>query len=101
MLAWGGGRAGRLEVAGRGRPGMEPAEREFLLGWRGVREGIFEVVGRDGPALLADNVIDDLRYRVHANVGPQIFDRMPPGSFLVTRAVPVLDEWLISGASEL
>jgi hypothetical protein len=66
-----------------------------------VREGIFEVVGLDGPALLADNVIDDLRYRIRANVGPQIFDRMPTGSFLITRAVPVADEWLISGASRL
>jgi hypothetical protein len=83
------------------RSSLEPAEREFLLGWRGVREGVFEVVGRDGPVLLADNVIDDLRYRIRANVGPQIFDRMPPGSFLITRAVPIFDEWLLSGASQL
>jgi hypothetical protein len=83
------------------RPGLEASERDFLLGWRDVREGIFEVVGRDGPALLTDNVIDDLPYRLRANVGPQIFDRMPPGSFLITRAVPVIDEWLISGASQL
>lgn len=81
------------------RPDLPDAEREFLRGWRDVREGAFEVVGRDGSALLAVNLIDDLEYRIRANVGPAIFDGMPPGSFLVTRVVPVHGEWLVSGVS--
>jgi hypothetical protein len=76
---------------------LPPAEREFLMGWREVFEGPFEVTGRADQALVAVNLIDELEYRIRANVGPAIFDNFPPGSFLVTRVVPVGDEWLISG----
>lgn len=76
---------------------LPDAERSFLLGWRKVREGLFEVIGRDGVALLAENLIDEMSYRIRADVGPKVFDRMPPGSFIATRVVPVNDEWLISG----
>jgi hypothetical protein len=75
---------------------LPAAEQEFLRGWRRVREGVFEVTGRDGDALLADNLIDELPYRIHTNVGPAIFDQMPTGSFLATRIVPVSTDWLIS-----
>jgi hypothetical protein len=34
-------------------------------------------------------------------MGPAVFRRMPPRSFLYTRLVPVADEWLISGATSL
>lgn len=79
------------------RPDLPPAEREFLLGWRDVVEGVFEVTGRADPVLATVNVIDDLEYRLRANVGPALFDHFPPGSFLITRVVPVGEEWLISG----
>lgn len=79
-------------------PDLTADEQEFLRGWRHVREGIFEVTGRDGDALLADNLIDELPYRIHANVGPPVFNRMPTGSFLVTRIVPVATDWLLSGS---
>lgn len=83
------------------RTDLTGPEREFLAGWRDVREGPFEVMGRDGDVLLTENLIDDLAYRIHTNAGATIFDRMPRGSFLVTRVVPVLGEWLISGVSQL
>jgi hypothetical protein len=79
------------------RNALPAIEREFLLGWRDVREGIFEILGHDGGVLLAENVLDDLPYRIHANAGPKIADRMPPGSFVFARVVPVVDEWLLSG----
>jgi hypothetical protein len=82
-------------------PDLPEAERELLLGWRDVVEGIFEVQRRDGDALLVDNLIDDLIYRVHSNMGPAVFRRMPRRSFLVTRLVPVGQEWLISGISSV
>lgn len=81
------------------RPDLPDPEQEFLRGWRDVVEGIFEVVGRDGPALVTVNLIDDLEYRMRANVGPSIFDRLPAGSFLGTRVVPVGGQWLLSGMS--
>ena len=77
---------------------LTSAEQDFLRNWRHVREGIFEITGRVGEVLLAENLIDELPYRIHANVGPAIFDQMPTGSFLATRVVPVATEWLISGA---
>lgn len=81
------------------RPDLSDPDRAFLLGWRDVVEGVFEVTGRDGPALVAVNVIDDLDYRIRANVGPSIFRRMPRRSFLVARVVPVGTQWLLSGVS--
>jgi hypothetical protein len=79
------------------RPDLPPAEREFLMGWRDVVEGTFEVIGRADPVLTAVNVIDDLEYRIRTNAGPEIFDHFPIGSFLVTRLVPLGEEWLMSG----
>lgn len=79
------------------RPDLPPAEREFVLGWRDVVEGIFEVTGRDDVSLRTVGLVDDLTYRVRANVGPSFFEHFPDGSFLITRLVPCEDEWLISG----
>jgi hypothetical protein len=81
------------------RPDLPEAERELLLGWRDVVEGIFEVHHRAGDALVVDNLIDDLTYRVRSNMGPAVFRRMPRHSFLITRLVPIGPEWLISGAT--
>ncbi len=73
-------------------PELPAAERAMLLGWRDVVEGIFAVQRRDGDALVVVNLVDDLTYRAHSNIGPQAFDPMPPGSFLIGRLVPVGDE---------
>jgi hypothetical protein len=83
------------------RPDLSEAERVLLLGWRDVVEGIFEVRHRDGEALVVDNLIDDLTYRVRSNMGPAVFRRMPRRSFLITRLVPIGPEWLISGATSV
>lgn len=79
------------------RTDLPPAEREFLIGWKDVVEGIFEVTGRDGPTLDTTNLIDELEYRMRANVGPALFDHFADGSFIVARVVPLGDDWLISG----
>jgi len=73
----------------------------MLLGWRDVVEGILEVQRRDGEALVTVNLVDELPYRVRSNLGPAVFSRMPRRSFLVTRLVPVGDEWLLSGATSV
>lgn len=79
------------------RPELPDDEREMLLGWRNVVQGPFEVQRRDGSALLAVNLVDELTYRVRSNVGPSVFRQMPRRSFLITRLVPVGDEWMLSG----
>jgi hypothetical protein len=68
-----------------------------LRGWRNVVEGIFEVRCRDGDALVTENLVDELRYRVHSNMGPSVFRPLGPGGFMLGRLVPVGPEWLISG----
>ncbi|MEU8260742.1 hypothetical protein AB0C02_08980 [Micromonospora sp. NPDC048999] len=80
-------------------PKLSDAERDFLLGWRDVREGVFEVTRRDGSVLHAVNLVDDLPYRIRSNADESIFDRMPPGSYLGSRIVPVHDDWLLSGGT--
>jgi hypothetical protein len=81
----------------RARGDLPRAERDMLLGWRDVVEGIFEVDRHDGEVLVAVNLIDDLSYRIRSNAGPAALEQMPPGSFVVGRVVPILDDWLLSG----
>ena len=79
------------------RPDLPEHERELLLGWRDVVEGIFEVRGRDGDALVVENLVDELTYRVYSNMGPGVFQPLESGGFVIGRLVPVGPEWLISG----
>lgn len=79
------------------RPDLPERERELLLGWRDVVEGIFEVRGRDGDALVVENLVDELTYRVYSNMGPSVFRPLKRGGFMIGRLVPVGSEWLISG----
>jgi hypothetical protein len=78
-------------------PELPEDERELLLGWRNVVEGIFEVQCRDGDALVAENLVDELAYRVHSNMGSSVFRPLESGSFMIGRLVPVGPEWLVSG----
>ena len=84
-------------------PELPEAERAMLLGWRDVVEGIFEIQqqDRDGEALVVENLVDDLTYRVRSNMGARALRPMRPRSFLIARLVPVGDEWLLSGLSSL
>jgi hypothetical protein len=76
-------------------------ERTLLLGWRDVVEGIFQVDRREGQALILTNLVDELTYRARSNVGPAAVQKMRTGSFLITRLVPIEDEWLLSGISSI
>lgn len=78
-------------------PELPEEERAMLLGWRDVVEGIFEVKRREGEALVVDNLVDELTYRVRSNMGPAALRPMRPRSFLIARLVPAGDEWLLSG----
>ena len=60
------------------RPELPGDERELLLGWRNVVDGIFEVRSLDGDALVTENLIDELTYRMHSNMGPTCSSRWNP-----------------------
>jgi len=66
------------------RPPLSEDEREMLLGWHDVVDGCFEVRRFDGDAVLLHNLIDDLVYRVHSNMGRKGFTGVRVGMFLVT-----------------
>jgi hypothetical protein len=83
------------------RPDLSEPERKMLLGWRDVVQGPFEVQRRDGAALIVVNLVDELTYRVRSNMGPAVFRQMPRRSFLITRLVPVGEEWMLSGPSSV
>ncbi len=82
-------------------PGLPEEERAMLLGWREVVEGVFRVQRRDRDALVAVNLLDELTYQVRSNRGPSALASMRRGTFLITRLVPIGEEWLLSGASTL
>lgn len=84
------------------RPSLAADERAMLLGWREVVEGLFEVCRRDegDGTVVLHNLIDDLRYQVHSNMGPKALAPLAEGMFVYCRIVPVhpaAGRWLISG----
>jgi len=84
----------------KGRPDLDAADRELLLGWRDPGEGIFEIRGQDGDAITLLNLIDDLEYRTYSNMGPAAFRGLPKRGFVFARLVPmrpVPAAWLVSG----
>jgi hypothetical protein len=83
------------------RPDLDEPARDMLLGWRGVVEGLFEVARREGDVLVLVNLVDELTYRVRSNMGTKAFRPMRRRSFLRTRLVPVGEEWLLSGISQV
>jgi hypothetical protein len=88
------------EFATRRRPRLSDDERGMVLGWRDVVEGCFEVRSVHGDAVELHNLIDDLGYRVHSNLGAAAFSRLRRGMFVICRVVPVHpvpDAWLVSG----
>ena len=82
------------------RPRLSEDERAMVLGWRDVVEGFFEV-GRDhGEGLELHNLLDDVVYSVHSNMGRRALRQLRRGMFVVCRIVPVhpaTDAWLVSG----
>ncbi|MGW2366002.1 hypothetical protein ACWCZ5_10530 [Streptomyces sp. NPDC001667] len=82
------------------RPPLPEDERAMLLGWRDVVEGIFEVQSLDPNAATLHNLLDDLVYRVHSNMGRRALGKLRKGMFVAARIVPVhpdTDAWLVSG----
>ncbi|MFE3328752.1 hypothetical protein [Streptomyces sp. NPDC059176] len=84
-----------------GRKDLTPSDREMVLGWRDPVEGIFEIQRKDGDAVVLLNLVDDLEYRTHSNVGRAAFRGVAKGGFLHTCLVPVHSAdgaWLVTGA---
>ncbi|WP_199836614.1 hypothetical protein [Streptomyces sp. CB01373] len=82
------------------RPPLQEDERAMLLGWRDVVEAVFEVQASDAGAAVLHNLLDDLVYRVHSNLGRRALGKLSKGMFVAARIVPVHPDtgaWLVSG----
>lgn len=82
------------------RPRLSADEREMVLGWHDVVESIFEVGRPDGDSVQLHNLLDDVVYRVHSNMGRAALAGLRKGMFAVGRIVPLhpsTDAWLVSG----
>ena len=82
------------------RPDLSAADRDMVRGWHDPVEGFFEIRGKDQTSIVLLNLLDDLEYRTYSNMGPAPFRRLPKGSFLYARLVPVSPvpgAWLVSG----
>jgi hypothetical protein len=90
-----------VEVFTAEHPELTDSDRELLLGWREVVEGVFEIREQAGDAIIAFNLVDELTYRIRANMGPRAFAPLRPGVFMTSRAVPVGDDWMLSGIQQL
>ena len=86
-----------LERFVESRKGLSTWERDLLLRWNDVVEGVFEIHGRDGDALIVENLIDELTYRVYSNMGPGVFSEFDPDGFISMRIVPLYSAWMVSG----
>jgi hypothetical protein len=83
----------------RAQRDLTEADRALVLRWKEPVEGLFEVRKRRGNSLELFNLADELVYRVHSTVEEFPFERVPSGWFLLTRLMPVEDEWVFSGAA--
>lgn len=84
----------------RHRPPLPDDDRDMLLGWRDVVEGCFEVRRNDGDSVVLHNLLDDLVYTVHSNVGAAAFRGLRRRMFTICRIVPLhpsSEAWLVSG----
>jgi hypothetical protein len=87
-----------LEEFVAARQDLPETARDMLLGWLDVVEGIFEVVRHDAGAMVVDNLVDEMTYRVRSNMGTSVLRQLRPGSFVIGSLVPVGQIWLVSGA---
>lgn len=78
-------------------PGLDVAERELLDAWSDSVHGIFEIIVADGDVLQMTNLFDDLPYTSVASGGAQSIADVVPGSYLITRILPVAGVWTLSG----
>ena len=83
------------------RRSLTPGDRGLVESWRESVHGIFEVLEVRGDQLELWNLFDEMGYPVHATAGPDAVEGVDPGTFLITRVLPVDDVWLLSGTQGL
>ena len=78
---------------------LSESEVAILEGWKESVAGIFEVKSVDEDTVRLFNLVDEAEYTVASNTGRQGLKGFRPGTYVVTRLVPLDDIYLFSGVS--
>lgn len=78
-------------------PELTSEEHNMLLSWQDPVDGIFEVTGRDREAVVLFGFVDELTYRTRSNMGPRALRQLKKGMIIISRLIPVGEDWMISG----
>lgn len=81
---------------------LSPREAAIVLGWRDSLFGVFHLERGSGPIAESVNLVDDMRYRLVTNNDiPEVRRMLRSRGFLLSRIVPVLDAWMLSGGQTI
>lgn len=81
---------------------LAPKDRELLESWRDRAVfGVFQVVRRKGDTLTLMNLVDDLSYTTYSTMGAAALRPATPGRYVLTRVVPIGNDWVLSGIQSL
>src|SRR5680860_1008377 len=84
----------------RNRKLAEP-DIELLGSWNDSVHGVFEVLEKQADQLLLNNLFDEMPYTVYSSAGAEAVEDVEPGSFLITRVLPIDAMWMLSGTQAL
>ncbi|MDN5797867.1 MAG: hypothetical protein L0H79_19270 [Intrasporangium sp.] len=72
--------------------------RGLIDSWNDSVHGYFEILDNGHDQVLLINLLDELTYTCYASMGGASVAALEPGGFVMTRVLPVGDQWLLSGS---
>ena len=83
-------------------PDLSDEEREILAAWKDPVLGVFHIQRRRGQLLEAQNLVDDLQYKlVCTEPDERVLNKLGQGTYVWSRVVPLRDGWMLSGGQRL
>ena len=83
-------------------PDLSREEREMVAAWKDPVLGVFHIQRRKGQLLEAQNLVDDLQYKVLCTTTDErVLSRLGQGTFVWSRVVPLRDGWMLSGGQRI
>ena len=83
-------------------PDLSDEEREILAAWKDPVLGVFHIQRRRGQLLEAQNLVDDLQYKlVCTEPDDRVLSKLSQGTYVWSRVVPLRDGWMLSGGQRL
>ncbi len=81
---------------------LSDEDAELVLGWKRSIYSVFQLGEVEGRFVDATNLVNDLPYRLFATINTEnIRQVMSSRSYLLSRAAPVGDLWMLSGGQQV